>query len=114
MWTLIARWNLEQDPTIDPPQQVFWGDGRPATLQDYRDHHLDTHELVDTPGGLELRMYPGIVGDVRFDSYARTWFVVVPGLDPISLDLSDHEASNSEIKAALYQLPIVYRSVIHR
>jgi hypothetical protein len=114
MCTLVARWTSDQDPTIDAPHSIFWGDGRGASLQDYIDHQLDTHELVETPGGLEVRMYPWIIGDVRYDAYARTWFVAVPGQDPVSLDLTDHEASDSEIRTALYQLPMVFRSVIHR
>lgn len=114
MCTLIVRWTSDQDPTIDAPDCVIWGDGRAAVLQDYIDHSLDTHELVDTPQGLELRMYPAIVGDVRYDAFARTWFVVLAGQDPISLDLPDPAASDSEIEAALYQLPMVYRSTIHR
>lgn len=114
MCTLVVRWTSEQDPTIDAPHCVFWGDGRAALLQDYINHRLDTREVVDTPQGLEVRMYPSVVGEVRFDAYARTWFVAVPGQDPISLDLPDRDAPDSAITAALYELPVVYRCAIRR
>jgi hypothetical protein len=35
MCTLIARWSREQEPAFDEPKYVHWGDGRPATQQDY-------------------------------------------------------------------------------
>jgi hypothetical protein len=113
--TLIARWTLAQEHAFDPPDAVFRGDGRPATYQDYLDHAGDTHELVDSPdGSLEKRMYPWITADVRYDGYANLWFVVATGQQPISLDLSDVNATDSEITAALYELPLVYKSRIWR
>lgn len=114
MLTLVARWNLKQDPAVDMPISVFWENGRPATQQDYFEHRLDTHELVATSKGIEMKMYPGLSADVRYDSYARMWFVIPPDAEPISLDLSDFTATDEEITAALYQLPVVYRCVIHR
>jgi hypothetical protein len=114
MWTLIARWTPEQDPATDAPNRVLWGNGRLATQRDYLKHCLDTHELVITPNGLEKRMYPGIVGDVRYDTSAQQWFVIPPGRESISLDLFEAEASDADITAALYQLPMVYQGVIQR
>lgn len=114
MLTLIAKWNLKQDPAVDAPTHVYWEDGRPATQQDYRTHQFDTHELVVTSEGVEMRMYSELVADVRYDSYAQMWFVVPPGEEPVSLDLSDFRATDEEITAALYQLPVIYRCVIHR
>jgi hypothetical protein len=59
--TLIARWTSTQDRVFDRPESVFWGDGRPASHQDYLDHADDTHELVEcADGALERRMYPWI------------------------------------------------------
>lgn len=114
MRVLIAKWNLKQDPSIDMPIRVFWADGRPATHQDFLTHRLDTHEIVITSKGIEMRIYPNLIADVRFDYYAGTWFVVPPDEQPVSLDLPNIRATDEEITAALYQLPRVYRSVIHR
>jgi hypothetical protein len=112
--TLIARWNAAQDPLFDRPE-VFWGDGRPATYQDYLDHIADTHELVIcADGSLERRMYPWISADVRYDGYFRMWFVVSHGRESISLDLSDVNATDEQITAALYALPLVFRARIWR
>lgn len=61
-----------------------------------------------------MRAYPELVADLRYDSYARMWFVVPPGEEPVSLDLSDFRATEEEITVALHQLPVVYRYVIHR
>jgi hypothetical protein len=97
MWTLIAKWTLNQDPATDTPTLALWGSGRlTAGLPQPR---LDTHELVITPNGLEKRMYPGIIGDVRYDTCAQRWFVIPPGREPISLDLSEAEASDADITA---------------
>jgi hypothetical protein len=113
--TLIAKWSFEQDPVLENPSSVFWGDGRTATLRDYEHHRSDTRELVETPdGALELRMYPGIVAYVCYDGYQRLWFVVPPDGEPLSLDLSEPDATDAEITSALADLPILYRAVIHR
>ena len=87
---------------------------KPRGKSKKRPGKLDTHELVETPEGVELRMYPKLIADVRYDYYAGTWFVVPPGEEPVSLDLPNFKATDEEITAALHQLPIVYRSVVHR
>jgi hypothetical protein len=111
MTTLIASWTSTQDPVFDRPKSVIWGDGRPASQQDYLAHADDTHELVEcADGSLELRMYPWIIADVRYDGYDRMWFVVAPGQEPISLDLRDVNATNDQITAALYEFPRVYKA----
>jgi hypothetical protein len=114
MPTLVAKWTWEQDSAVDPPASVKWGDGRPATLDDYVGHTGDTHVLVESTDGLECRIFPDIVADVRYDAFARTWFVTGAGVETMSLDLSDLNATDHEITAALYELPTVYRAVIHR
>ena len=78
MLTLIARWNRAQDPAVDMPARVTWGRKRPAMLQDYITHREDTGEMVETPRGAELRMYPELVADVRYDYYTGLWWVVPP------------------------------------
>jgi hypothetical protein len=69
---------------------------------------------LPTSKGVEMRMHPEFIADVRYDSYARIWFVIPPGAEPISLDLSEYRAADEEITAALYQLPLVYRCLIRR
>jgi hypothetical protein len=59
-------------------------------------------------------MYPGIVAYVCYDGYQRLWFVVPPDGEPLSLDLSEPDATDAEITSALADLPILYRAVIHR
>jgi hypothetical protein len=114
MPTLVARWAWNQDSSTEPPVSVTWGDGRPATYSDYLSHRLDTHELVETAVGLECRMYPQIEGHVRYDFYAGTWFLTGDGIEETSLSLTDPDATDGEIMAALYELPVVYRCQIHR
>lgn len=113
--TLIARWTNAQDPGVDPPASIFLEDGRPASHQDYVDHAGDTHELVECGnGGIEKRMYPWLVAEVRYDGYARLWFVVPPGQEPLSLDLPDIDATDDQITAALYEFPRVNKARIWR
>ena len=114
MPSLVARWTLEQDISLDPPLSVIWGDGRPATYADYLRHLDDTHEVVETNSGLEYRIYPEIIGHVRFDGYSRRWFVSGESIETTALDLSDPDASDCEITAELYTLPVIYKCIVHR
>jgi hypothetical protein len=115
MTTLIARWTSTQDPGVDRPQAIFWDDGRPATHQDYLDHREDTHELLEGPDdNLERRMYPSLIADVRYDGYVQLWLVVPPDHEPLSLDLSDINATDDQIISTLYEFPMVYKARIWR
>ena len=92
-----------------------WADGTPATHNDYLKHRLDTHTFVgDGENGMELRMFPGIVADVLYDSSALTWTVSGVDVRSSALDLTDPTAPDDRIIAALYALPVVYRSNIIR
>jgi hypothetical protein len=113
MLTLVAKWTRTRDPLKDKPIRVTWADGRLATQQDYINHREDTRELVATSTGVELRMYPDLVADVRYDYYTGVWFVVAPGEEPISLGLL-YNATDEQIRAELSQFPRIYRPKIHR
>lgn len=114
MPSLIAKWTREQDFSIDPPLSVIWGDGRSATYADYVRHRDDTHELVETNSGIECRMYPEIIGHLRYDAYSRRWFVTGEGIETTALDLSDPDAKECEMTAELSTLPVVYKCIVHR
>jgi hypothetical protein len=94
MRTLIANWNSDQDSWRDPPASVRWGDGRPATYADFLRHCQDSHELIEINGSLECRIYPDIIGHVRYDAFARGWFVAGEGVETTALDLSDPDATD--------------------
>jgi len=111
---LIAKWTSEQDPVFEDPACVVWGDGRPAYQEDYLIHRSDTRELVDTPDGMEMHMFPSVVADIRFDAFYGTWFVTAKGQESISLDLFNVDATDAEIRSALHDLAVIYRAVIHR
>lgn len=114
MRTLIARFKPDSDLVYDRPLEIRWDDGRPASLETYRQHRADTRALIQTPDGVELRMYPGLVAEVRFDGYWLGWFVTPSGGEPISLDLRRPNATDLDIRAALFRLPVVYQARIHR
>jgi hypothetical protein len=111
---LIAGWTLTQDPSIDPPHKVCWSDGTPATHNDYLTHLVDTHRWIDGTDGMELHMFLDIIADVRYEDFARTWVVSGVGVTSASLDLTDPNAPDDQIKAALYSFPVVYSARIHR
>jgi hypothetical protein len=112
---LIAKWNRNQDPSMERPSSVRWEDGTRATHDDYLQHMLDTHTLVgDCEDGVEVRMFPGVVAEVRYDHSAQTWTVGGGGVTPFALDLTDPNAPDDQIMAALYTLPMVYHSNIYR
>lgn len=112
---LVACWGSGKDRDVDPPDAVFRSNGRKADNQDVLDHADENHELVASANGfLDCLFQPSIVVDIRFDGYARLWFVVANGHEPVSLDLSDPEASDYQIVAALFELPTIFHAVIHR
>lgn len=111
---LIAAWTLDQDPTIDHPKTVRWADGDSADFDDYLAHSMSTHTFVVGGNGIELHMYPAVVGDVRYDPSVRRWVMIV-GVGPIVvLDLDDEDAPDDQIMAELFTYPVVYRARIHR
>jgi len=112
---LIATWTSGQDPSVEDPYAVRWIDGTPATLDDYRRHSLDTHTFLPYAGdAIELRMFPGVVAEVRYDEADGHWMVNGPGVSPATLDLTDPNALNEQIIAELYTFPVVYRANIKR
>lgn len=114
MSMLTATWGPESDPVLDDPDDLYWEDGRPGEVEEYATHRSDTHMLLYGKSGVELRMFPDLIGYVRFDGYMQMWFLLPPCGEPISLDIRDVNASDLDLRAALYVLPIVYRAVIHR
>jgi hypothetical protein len=112
---LTARWQKDQDTTMEEPRWIGWGDGTAATLDDYRKHQLDTHTLrFDDPDYIQLDMYPDFVAEVTFDRNARDWVVTAPGIATVGLELNDPHAKDEQIIAELYTFPIVYRANIIR
>ena len=115
MRKLVARWGSKQDVVCDPPDHVHWEDGPLARFEDYAAHQKDTHVLVQTGTGVELWMFPEAIADVRYDGYQRLWFLVPPKGEPVSLDLTDWQATDLDLRAAMFEMqPFVYRVRIHR
>jgi hypothetical protein len=112
---LIASWTKDQDASMDEPHLVKWGDGTPATLEDYKKHLLDTHTIrFDGSGRIERHTFPDLVAEVSFDRAANDWVVRGPGVATAALELNDANAKDEEIVAELYTFPIVYRVRILR
>jgi len=114
MRTLIVRFAADSDLVYDRPLEIRWHDGRLASPETYRRHRADTRALIQTPEGIELRLFPDVRADVRFDGYWQGWFVIPSGGEPISLDLRRPNATDLDIRAALFRLPVVYQARIHR
>jgi hypothetical protein len=112
--TLIAKWKPEQDCSIELPHTVYWSDGSPATSEDYLEHILDTRTVSNGIGGVELRMFPNVIANVRFELHARQWVISGDGVKPAALGITDRSASDDSILAELATWPIVYRVRIHR
>jgi len=114
MRTLVARFAADSDLVYDRPLEIRWDNGGPASLETYRRHRADTRTLIQTADGMELRLYPEITGDVRFDAFHRLWFVVPVGGEPLSLDLRRPDATDLDLRAALFRMPVFYKARIHR
>lgn len=107
---LIAKWNRSGDG----PRSIVWSDGRPATFADLRTHWYNTRMTLPTETGTEMRFYPGLIADVRFDSGREAWTTDGLGVMPLTLQLTNPRASDRRIQAELAKLPIHYRATIHR
>ena len=112
---LTARWQKDQDTTMEEPCWIRWGDGTAATLDDYRKHQLDTRTLrFDDPDYIQLDMYPDIVARVTFDRGVQDWVVTGPGIATVGLELHDPNAKDEQIIAELHTFPLVFRAHIVR
>jgi hypothetical protein len=113
--TLIAKWTIKQDPSDDLPAKVYWGDGTPATINDYVVHSLGTHALIQgDDGGMECHMYLDVLANLKYDEFVNSWVASGPGIEPFSLRIRDRNATDAEITGVLYLFPVVYRAKIHR
>ncbi|NYF53921.1 hypothetical protein [Tunturiibacter gelidoferens] len=113
--TLIAKWTMKQAPRLKEPYSVGWEDGSPATLQDYRKHAEDTYSLVSNRAqGFQEHIFPGIVGEVRFETNVGDWVVRGPGVVTAALDVKNPDAPDDEIYAAIATFPVVYKVRIIR
>jgi hypothetical protein len=114
MLALIAKWPNPEDAFNSDPSVIMGEDGTPATLDDYNAHCDDTHTMIHRPCGVELRMFPDLVADARYDSLTGVWGVTGDGIPPFALTLTDRDATDFQILGELYEFPIVYRARIHR
>jgi len=115
MMALIAKWATHEGATLEPPHLVQWEDGTPATQDDYRKHLADTHTwIIKSPSGIERRIFPDIIADVRYDAVGGTWAIGGQGVEPAALSLTNPDATDDQIVEELYAFPIIYRAQIHR
>jgi hypothetical protein len=114
--TLVAVWlKIDGDDFMDAPDIVRWGDGSAAAKQEYFDHCLDTHRILDEPeGGLTMVIYLDVVADVKYDPVAKVWGASGGEVEEVSLGLTDPDATDGQIISALHTFRIVYRAEIHR
>lgn len=112
---LKATWEGPWEPGVDEPSKVTWEDGRPATLEDFHVHEVDTHFWAENDDGRVSKfMFPDIVADVVFDQSVKDWVVQGPGVITTALALTNPNAPDADIIAALHTLTTVYRSRIIR
>ena len=112
---LIATWLKTQEPDLEDPHSVVWGDGRTATLEEYWAHSDDTRIcVVPEGGGLAYHLFPDIVAEVFWCRHGRVWGVRGDGVESSSLYVTDPNASDHALQSALSAMPIVYRAKIVR
>ena len=76
---LVAVGSREQVLTEDP-MFVRWGDGAPATVNDYHHHQGATHRIFVHADRFERRMFRETIADMAFDSEYQHWIVTVDGV----------------------------------
>jgi hypothetical protein len=72
MSKLVAKWKPGEDPLSDEPAYFEWGDGCPATKEDFDQHKGDTRQYLEGPEGFELWIDPAVSGDVAWDATKKT------------------------------------------
>jgi len=113
---LIARWRRGQNPYLDNPVEIVWDGQGPATLDDYIEHQGCSHQYLrdQKTGAVEIRLWPEIVADVRWDATVGAWVVSGPCVNPATLPYLNRHAKDDQIIGALFRFPIVYRARIFR
>ena len=114
MRTLVARWSRGRDLVEDLPDFIHWNDGTLGTIDDYTRNLTNTHTLDHEQHGWVMRFFPEIVAKVWFDFAGKTWVVGGEGIPTESLELSNPNASDEQIRANLYALPTKYKAAITR
>jgi len=114
MSKLVAKWKPGEDPLSDEPAYFEWGDGCPATKEDFDQHKGDTRQYPEGPEGFELWIDPAVSGDVAWDATKKTWTLFLKDQSPIPLSLQNRKATDMEISWALADLDTLYRVRIHR
>lgn len=111
---LIARWNIEQDCSLDVPHTLGWSDGHPATLDDYVTHHSATREYRVDRRGVELRLYPAIVAVLQYDATLGRWCISGNGVRSTVLNVRDRNESDDTLLAEISTWTTLYRVRICR
>ena len=112
---LTAIWKKGNHPSSDAPTSIQWEDGRRGTLDDLREHNLDTYCLIHLEDGTtQMDIFPEIVTEVTYCDFGGCWGIKGDGVETAALQLTDRNATDQQIYSALYSLPTKYRAVIHR
>jgi len=97
------------------PDSIKWEDGHRGTETDLRAHNSDTYCLNNLDDGTtQLDIYPEIVAEVSYCEFGRCWGVKGDGVETAALQLTDRNATDQQIRGALYALSMTYRVHIHR
>lgn len=112
---LIASWPNGKHPSSDVPTSIRWEDGRQGTPADLHAHNCDTYCLTHLANGAtQMDIFPEIVGVVSYCDHGKRWGIKGDGVEAIALPIADRNATDQQIHAALYTLPMKYRVVIRR
>jgi hypothetical protein len=111
--SLIARWSWNND-NDQLPNSVVWSDGSPSTASDFKKHRKDTAIQLLSPHR-EMRFYPRIRAEVKFNSRLNAWTATGAGVTPIILRLKDQQATDARILRELTfsVVPVAVGKVIY-
>ena len=110
---LLAYWGPEKTADFQIPVEVKWEDGSPATLEDYKKHHLCTQSVQPTERGLVTVLCPDIVAVTSYDSAKGHWVLYADG-GHMDLDETDPNASDEILDRELTTHPMIYQSTFDR
>ncbi len=112
---MTATWLQNQDIAYDVPISIRWEDGRIATYEEFCAHYGDTSFMGETQdGSQQMHIFPDVVAEAYYCPYGHIWGLRGDGVEPVTLGLTDANATDQEIGSAVLRLSMLYRINIRR
>ena len=111
---LIVYWGTDEEANYQIPKEVKWGDGSPATLEDYRKYQSSTRTSQLAERGHATVLFPDVSSVTRFDTLKGHWVLAASNGDVLDLVETDPNASDTALLAEISNNPVIYQTTVDR